>query len=425
MKKAVLVATCLSLVSVIGVFAGGNQGTSSQAGGDVVVRFMTWESDAMNQAMLATFANNPIPGVRVELEPTPLQDYGIKLQEMLAAHIAPDVFLVGNDMALNYWDQGLTADLTPLLQNDPDFLKNFYTGSLTTYQVGGKYIGLPALINLYGIFYNKKYFDAAGIPYPANNWTYADMFATAEKLKDTASNRYGVYNKTNDVFNMAIYSASKDGTPFCDVIYPVKKVQASAAFLEGVQLAADAIKSKAITDPLYDATNVTGMFMQGAIPMLYYGQWAADELIRNAPKDLQWGYVANPRVSRTAQIFDMTGWAINKESKNLEAAYKVLRYIHTNTYKEVLGNFPVAPSSYQPANDGYYTTLKNTGHQDLATGLEYMLTADIKLPIRFLDTWGARASSFLDADWNKFLSGELPVSDIQRRVIDNINSVIR
>lgn len=121
----------------------------------------------------------------------------------------------------------------------------------------------------------------------------------------------------------------------------------------------------------------------------------------------------------------MTGWAINKETKNLEVVYKVLRYIHTNTYKEVLGNFPVAPSAYQSANDGYHAALQNTGCQDLATGLEYMLTADIKLPIHFLDIWGAKASSFLDADWNKFLTGELSVSDIQRRIIDNINSVIR
>ncbi|GHT59222.1 hypothetical protein FACS1894109_14730 [Spirochaetia bacterium] len=273
--------------------------------------------------------------------------------------------------------------------------------------------------------HNKKYFDDAGIAYPNNDWTYDDMLSIAEKLKDTSKNRYGIYNKGNDAFQMAIYSASKDNTPFCDVIYPVKKVSASASYLEGIQNIQNAIKSKALTDPTYDATNVTGMFMQGAIPMLFYGQWAADELIRNTPADLNWGYVAHPRVNTNAQIFDMTGWAVNKNTKNMDAAYKVLRHIHTDTYRLVLGNFPVAPSAYQPANEQYYNTLRTKGHQDMAEGMEYMLNAQIKLPIRFLDTWGSRAYPFMDADWNKFLTGDLPVSDIQKRIVDNINSVIR
>jgi ABC-type glycerol-3-phosphate transport system substrate-binding protein len=378
----------------------------------------------MNEAILSTF-QDAIPGVKVELEPTPLQDYGVKLQEMFAAGIAPDVIQVGNDMALNYWAEGMAADLTTYLNNDRAFLNGFYPGTITTYTVDGKYIGLPNLINLYGIFYNKKYFDDAGIPYPAKDWTYVDMLTVAEQLKDPASNRYGLYNKTNDVFHLSIYSASKDSTPFTDNIYPVKKVQASASFLEAVAGHAAAIKSKAITDPLYDATNVNGMFMQGAIPMLFYGQWAADELIRNAPASLQWGYVPNPRVNKNAQLLDATGWIINAKTKDLDAAFKVLKYIHTNTFNEVLAKTPVAPPAYQPAAAGYYNTLKNSGHQDLADGLDYMLNAEIKLPVRFLDTWGARANRFLEADWNKFITGDLPVTDIQKLIVDPINDVIR
>jgi ABC-type glycerol-3-phosphate transport system substrate-binding protein len=425
MKAGKTVWLALILMLAAGtLFAGGGSDRAAATSGDTVIRFMTWEGETMNQAMLATFAN-AIPGVRVELEPTPLQDYGVKLQEMLAANIAPDVFMVGNDMALNYWAEGLTADLTPYLQNDREFLNGFYPGTLTTYTVDGKYVGTPGLINLYGFFYNKKYFDDAGIPYPTKEWTYEDMFAIAEKLKDPASNRYGIYNKTNDVFFTAIYSASKDGTGFCDVIYPVKRVQASPSFLEGISLVTQAIKSRAITDPLYDATNVNGAFMQGAVPILSYGQWAADELIRNAPASLQWGYLPNPRVNRTAQILDAVGWAINKRTRNTDAAFKVLKHIHTNTYLTVLAKTPVAPPAYQPAAAGYYATLRDSGHQDMAEALDYILNAEIKLPIRFLDTWSPRANRFLEADWNSFITGDRPTSEVQRVIVDPINGVIR
>ena len=415
----------MALVLVAGaVFAGGSSQPAA-SGEEPLVRFMTWESEAMNQAILASFSRVGVPGVKVALEPAPLQEYGIRVQSMLVSGTAPDVFLVGNDMAIDFFAAGLTADLTNHLNADQEFLRNFYSGSLTTYYINNRYVGLPALINLYGIFYNKKYFDDAGIPYPKNEWTFQEMLQIADRLKDTGQNRYGLYNRNCNVFQMSLYSASKDGTPFTDASYPVRRVQASPAFIEGVQLVQEAIRNRAITGPTYDSANVTGMFMQGAIPMLYYGQWAADEMIRNAPASLQWGYVAHPRVNNNVQIFDMTGWAINKSTKDLDAAYKVLRHIHTDTYRLVLGDFPVAPSSYGPANQGYYSTLANRGHQDLADGMEYMLNAQMKLPVRFMDTWKARANSFLDADWNLILNGEIPVTQIQSRIVDNINSVIR
>jgi ABC-type glycerol-3-phosphate transport system substrate-binding protein len=418
-RVSVVLFTFLSVLVMITSCS--KKAEQTTASGDVVIKFMTWEGETMNNAMLATF-QDAIPGVKVELEPTPLQDYGIKIQEMLAANIAPDVFMVGNDMALNFWAEGLTADLTSLLQGDRAFLNGFYPGTLTTYTVDNKFIGTPGLINLYGIFYNKKYFDDAGIPYPSKDWTYAEMFAVAEKLK--SADRYGLYNKINDVFFSGIYSASADGAGFCDNIYPVKRVQASAKFLEGISLISAAIKSRAITGPTYDATNVNGQFMQGAIPMLFYGQWAADELIRNAPESLQWGYLPNPRVNGTAQILDAVGWVINKNTKNLDAAFKVLKHIHTTTYKEVLAKTPVAPPAYQPAAEGYYNTLRSSGHEDMAEALDYILNAEIKLPIRFLDTWGAKANKFLEADWNSFLTGDKPVSAIQTVIVDPINEVI-
>ncbi len=392
---------------------------------DVVIRFMTWEGEAMNKAILATMdkfmAENP--GIKVELEPSPLTDYGIKLQEMLAAGIAPDIFMVGNDMALNYDANELVLDLKPFLDADPDFVKGFYPGVLVTYTNGERVVGLPGLINMYGIFYNKQFFDDAGLTYPAIGWTYADMVAAAEALKDTASGRFGLCHKGNDVFQTAIYSASKDGSGFCDAIFPVSKVQASNSFREGVTLISGAIKSGAITPPTWDETNITANFMQGAIPMFKYGQWAADEIIRNAPDTLKWGYAPSPLVNKNAQIIDAVGWCINAQPSNAEAAFKVLKFLESETYKEVLGQTPVAPPAFMAAAEGYYAKLTEAGAKDMADALDYMLNAEIKLPVRFLDPWGAKAQKFLEAEWNTFITGERPVAELDALVTE-INEVI-
>ena len=401
--------------------------TAKSAVEPVTIKFMTWEGEEMNKAMLETFGPfmDDNPGIKVELEPSPLTDYGVKLQEMLAANIAPDVFMVGNDMALNYDYEGLVLDLKPYLDSDEGFHDGFYPGTLTTYTRDGKIVGLPGLINLYGYFYNKKFFDEAGLEYPKKDWTYDDFFLYAEQLSDSASNRAGVFQKGHDTFVCSLYSASKDNTPYTDNIYPVTKVQASDSFKEGVNRMAEAIKAGVVTAPTIDDANVTANFMQGAIPILRYGQWAADEMIRNAPEDLKWGYVPSPRVDKNAQILDAVGWCINKQVKDPAAAFQVLKFIESETYKVVLAKTPVAPPAFQPAAAGYYGVLAEKGHDDLSSGLDYMLGAEIKLPVRFLDSWGAKANKFTDADWNSFITGQRSVDDLQKVIIDPINEVIQ
>jgi len=392
-----------------------------------VIRFMTWEGETMNNAILDTFDvfMKDNPDIKVELEPSPLTDYGIKLQEMLAAKIAPDVFMAGNDMALNYDFEGLVLDLKSYMDTDKGFSENFYPGTLTTYTRDGRIVGLPGLINLYGYFYNKKYFDEAGLTYPKRDWTYDDFFMYAEALSDKATNRAGIFQKGHAAFICSLYSASKDDTPFTDSIYPVTQVYASNSFKEGVSRMAEAIKAGYVTSPTVDDANVTANFMQGAIPMLRYGQWAADEIIRNAPEDLDWGFVPSPRVNKNAQILDAVGWCINVETADPEAAFQVLKFIESETYKVVLAQTPVAPPAYQPAASGYYDILGEKGHSDLAEGLDYMLDAEIKVPVRFLDSWSSKANLFLDADWNAFITGDKDVNEIQSAIIDPINEVIQ
>lgn len=391
----------------------------------VVIRFMTWEGEVMNAAMLATYDKfmEENPGIKVELEPSPLTDYGIKLQEMLAADIAPDIFMVGNDMALSYDANGLVLDLTPYMEADSEFADGFYSGVMTTYTQDGKLVGLPGLVNMYGVFYNKDMFDEAGLDYPSEDWTFDDMLNAAEALKDESQQRYGLYHKTNDVFKTSIYSASKDGTGFCDAIFPVTQVQASDSFKEGISLISAAIQSNAITPPSYDETNLVANFMQGAVPMMCYGQWAADEIIRNAPETLNWGYAPYPKVEKNAQIIDAVGWCINAKTENPDAAFAVLKYLESETYKEVLGQTPVAPPAFEAAAENYYNFLRSSGSGDVADSLEYMLKAEIKLPVRFLDTWSSKASKFLDADWQGIITGSSPIDAVDT-LVENINDVI-
>ena len=51
-----------------------------------------------------------------------------------------------------------------------------------TMNIEGDYYAIPYCKNIQMVYYNKNMFDAANVPYPANNWTWSDFEETAKKL---------------------------------------------------------------------------------------------------------------------------------------------------------------------------------------------------------------------------------------------------
>jgi multiple sugar transport system substrate-binding protein len=67
-----------------------------------------------------------------------------------------------------------------------------------TQNIKGDYYSLPYCNNINMVFFNKKMFDAAGLPYPDANWTWDDFRAIARKLtKGSGANK--VYGAMLDV----------------------------------------------------------------------------------------------------------------------------------------------------------------------------------------------------------------------------------
>ncbi len=403
----------------------GTQAADTNKGEKINLTFLDWESPEMNKAIEASFdeftAENP--NVTVKLNPAPLKDYGIKIQQMIAANEAPDAFMVGNDMVIKYGQEGHLLEINKYTDADAGFLDKFYPGVLTSWQLDGKLVGLPGLMNTYGVFYNKKLLAAKGVAEPTKDWTYKDMLDAADKLKDPAAKMYGLYNATPDVFHMGVYAAAAGGPGFTDGIYPVTKVEASAQFKEGVALFSEKIKSGAIPSKTYNVDNLVGLFMQGKVPMMQYGQWAVDQLVREAPKDLEWGFVPNPKVTQQSTIYDAVGWAVPKSTKHPDESYKLLKYIVTKTYEKILPQFPVAPTAYTESAKPYYAKLKEVGHQDVADGLDYMLNSPNKQPVRFFQSFSDKANKFTDAYWNNILDGKQPIEKLDD-MVKSMNDVI-
>jgi len=78
-------------------------------------------------------------------------------------------------------------DLTPLEESDPAFTPdNYWPGILDACQdAEGRIYGLPVFVELTGIYYQEKAFDAAGLPYPKPGWTWEDFQKAVNALART------------------------------------------------------------------------------------------------------------------------------------------------------------------------------------------------------------------------------------------------
>jgi ABC-type glycerol-3-phosphate transport system substrate-binding protein len=74
-------------------------------------------------------------------------------------------------------------DLAPLMAADLGFEPgDFWPGIMAACQAAGVQVGVPFRGNASLIFFDKAAFDAAGLPYPAPGWSWADFQQAAQQL---------------------------------------------------------------------------------------------------------------------------------------------------------------------------------------------------------------------------------------------------
>lgn len=125
------------------------------------------------------------PEIDVVIDEAPWSDFNKKLTMQIAAGNPSDVFITDSGYVATLGGMGAAMNLADRIEADIDAEK--YTAALYAGKDGeGNVWGIPQGINATAILYNKTMFDEAGLAYPQENWTYQEMFDTAEKLtKDT------------------------------------------------------------------------------------------------------------------------------------------------------------------------------------------------------------------------------------------------
>lgn len=114
-----------------------------------------------------------------------------KLQAGFASDSYPDITYAFGNWATELGVSGRTLDIADLVAEPDSGWQEFPEAARATATVDEQVIGMPAVVDNLGIIYNTELFDAAGLDYPDESWTWEDFRAAAAELNDPERNIFG------------------------------------------------------------------------------------------------------------------------------------------------------------------------------------------------------------------------------------------
>ena len=167
--------------------------TAPAAGAPAEVRLLTTHGATMApfiESSLAKFAEAN-PEVKVEWEDL-TEGYYDRLNVQIASGTLPDVVNLRSFDMYDWYSRGNLHDVTSFLTSDPDVKPDDLVDAiLQSCEFEGKYFGLPYDASVEILYYNKDMFDAAGVSYPTDTWTWDDQLAAAKKLTNAGEGNFG------------------------------------------------------------------------------------------------------------------------------------------------------------------------------------------------------------------------------------------
>jgi multiple sugar transport system substrate-binding protein len=156
----------------------------------VKLSFMSWGAGPAFEVRTrwATQFQSQHPGLEAEFLPV-TDPYMNKLQGMIAAGQAPDIFLLDPNQVspIAMATRRMSIDLTPYVRRDKYDLADYRPTALDLYRNKNGLYGMPRDYGNQDIYYNAAAFDSIGAAHPTADWNdgkwlWADLVSTAQRL---------------------------------------------------------------------------------------------------------------------------------------------------------------------------------------------------------------------------------------------------
>jgi multiple sugar transport system substrate-binding protein len=334
------------------------------------------------------------PKITVKVTVSDWEPYWDKLQTSIAGGDAPDVFAMDGPLFPDYQSRDVLLDLKPLIDRDGYDLGQLADQAVADFTTPGGQFGVPRDLNVVALYYNKKMFDTAGIPYPDDTWDWAKLTDVAKRLtlkSGSKTTQWGFYTETTDMENYWSELVWQNGGDIISADHKTSLVGSDQA-AGGMQFLQDLIwKDKvmpdaSITDALGDA------FEQGQAAMEANGSWL---VATHQAAGLDFGIAPLPKgPAGQATSINPTGAVVYKGTKNPDAAWAFVKYLASPAAQTQLMQLKASLPANKSVLAGPFATSFG-GANVLADAIAY---AHIKPSFKGYNDWTTALQTELDAN---------------------------
>lgn len=294
------------------------------------------------------------PNITVELVYIP-DDYSQKVQTMIAGGTAPDIAMLAEEVHVFSSKEQIIPLNDYVDAAGIDLVERFGTteGLVGAYSQNGNLYALPDRGGALILYYNKDYFDQAGIDYPTADWTWDEFLAAAEALtvRDGEEvTRYGF--AAGDWWPWWMSFIYMNGGAVLDE--SGQPVFNSPEAVEAMQFYVDLVHKYNVAPSPEDYANLgqtspDALFAQGISAMNTTGFWGVGGL--NEVPDLNWDIVPLFQNTRPATVLFGSGLAITKDSEHPDEAFQVIEFLTSEAGQmPIVENLQDAPANVAVLN---------------------------------------------------------------------------
>lgn len=159
--------------------------TGAPAAQVTTIEFITPGALGLERTMYENFVlkfMDEYPNIRVNVTFEAWGDYMTKLPTLLAGGVIPDMIHQHMSIVQDYAYRGALSDLVPFMERDNIRPEDYIPALFDAFSNDGKTYGIPKDSAAWGVYYNKTMFDAAGLPYPTQDWSLETFRELATQL---------------------------------------------------------------------------------------------------------------------------------------------------------------------------------------------------------------------------------------------------
>ena len=398
--------------------SGPDSGSDSDSGDQPVsLSYGIWDQ---NQAPaleeIAANFNEANPNIDVEIQVTPYAQYWTKLQAAAGAGSAPDVFWMNGPNFLLYASNGVLAPLSENIDSDGVDTSVYPEGLMDLYSLDGEPYGLPKDFDTIGLWYNKSLFDAAGIGYPDESWTWDDVHSAAAKLTDPASGTYGItaalegqQDYYNTIFQAGGHVISEDGTT---------SGYDDPATIDGLSFWVDMIEAGS-SPTLEQMTDTAPLqwFTSGKTAMFYGGSWNVTEFKKNEALKDQIDVAPLPKGKEQATVIHGLANVVSAESANADAAWEFVKYLGSEEAAKVQAETGTVIPAYQGTQEAWVAASPQFNLQIFLDAADYAQPLPVS---KNTAAWNTLEAEHLTEAW----ALRVPVAEAATQLAEDMNAAL-